>query len=88
MLISDVYAGPGLAGVPRGTVKSLRVYRYEYGPRHKGGHYSMGMEAGWDAKQVLGLAPGRDGRLGQLQGPGQHARSPCSRSTRTARRCS
>jgi len=57
VLISDVYAGPGLEGVPRGLVKALRVYRYEYGPRHKGGHYSMGMEAGWDAKQILGTVP-------------------------------
>ncbi len=57
VLIINIYEGPGLAGVPRGSVKNLRVYRYEYGPRHKGGHYSMGMEAGWDAKQVLGIAP-------------------------------
>jgi len=57
VLISDIYAGPGLSDVPRGSVKALRVYRYEYGPRHKGGHYAMGMEAGWDAKQVLGTAP-------------------------------
>ncbi|MEI6646344.1 MAG: SUMF1/EgtB/PvdO family nonheme iron enzyme [bacterium] len=56
VLINDIYFGPGLRDVPRGTVKNLRVYRYEYGPRHKGGHYSMGMEAGWDAKQVLGIA--------------------------------
>jgi formylglycine-generating enzyme required for sulfatase activity len=57
VLINDIYEGPGLAGVPRGTVKSLRLYRYEFGPRHKGGHYSMGMEAGWDAKQILGIVP-------------------------------
>lgn len=56
VLINDIYFGPGLRDVPRGTVKNLRVYRYEYGPRHRGGHYSMGMEAGWDAKQVLGIA--------------------------------
>ena len=56
VLINDIYFGPGLRDVPRGTVKNLRVYRYEYGPRHKGGHYAMGMEAGWDAKQVLGIA--------------------------------
>ncbi|MHC4253774.1 MAG: HzsA-related protein, partial [Planctomycetota bacterium] len=60
VLLNDVYLGPGLAGVPRGTVKSMRIYRYEYGPRHKGGHYSMGMEAGWDAKQVLGTVPVED----------------------------
>ena len=57
VLINSVYEGPGLAGVPRGTVKNLRVYRYEYGPRQKGGHYSMGMESGWDAKQILGTVP-------------------------------
>ena len=56
VMISDIYAGPGLKGVPRGTAKSLRVYRYEYGPRKSGGHYAMGMEAGWDAKQILGTA--------------------------------
>lgn len=57
VLINDIYTGPGLEGVPPGTVKRLRLYRYEYGPRDKGGHYSMGMEAGWDAKQVLGTVP-------------------------------
>jgi formylglycine-generating enzyme required for sulfatase activity len=56
VLINDVYYGPGLKGVPRGSVKGLRVYRYEYGPRHKGGHYSMGMETCWDSKQILGTA--------------------------------
>ncbi len=60
VLIGDVYNGPGLDGVPRGAVKAVRVYRYEYGPRHKGSHYAMGMEAGWDAKQVLGTAPVED----------------------------
>ena len=57
MLISDVYAGPGLAGVPRGTVKSIRIYKYVYSPRRCGGHYAMGMEAGWDQHLILGTAP-------------------------------
>ncbi len=57
MLISDVYAGPGLAGVPRGTAKSLRIYKYVYSPRRAGGHYAMGMEAGWDQHVILGTAP-------------------------------
>ncbi len=57
MLITDIYAGPGLAGVPRGTVKSLRVYQYEFSPRRSGGHYAMGMEAGWDQHVILGTAP-------------------------------
>ena len=55
--ISDIYAGPGLAGVPRGSVKNIRVYKYEYGPRNKGGHYAMGMEAGWDVHLILGTVP-------------------------------
>lgn len=57
VLINDIYLGPGLSGVPRGTVKDLRVYRYEFGPRGVGGHYSMGMEAGWDSKQIMGTVP-------------------------------
>ncbi len=57
MLITDIYEGPGLAGVPRGTVKALRVYKYEYSPRRKGGHYSMGMESGWDVHFILGTVP-------------------------------
>lgn len=57
MLITDVYNGPGLAGVPRGTVKSLRIYKYEFSPRRAGGHYAMGMEAGWDQHLILGTAP-------------------------------
>jgi len=54
VIMSDVYFGPGLKGVPHGSVKKLRVYKYEYGPRNKGGHYAMGMEAGWDAHIILG----------------------------------
>ena len=57
VLIDDIYLGPGLSGVPRGAVKSLRVYRYEFASRQLGGHYAMGMEAGWDAKQILGTVP-------------------------------
>ena len=57
VLITDIYEGPGLKGVPRGTVKSVRAYRYEYGPRKKGGHYAMGMETCWDSRQLLGTAP-------------------------------
>ncbi|MCF7955249.1 MAG: SUMF1/EgtB/PvdO family nonheme iron enzyme, partial [Phycisphaerae bacterium] len=55
--ISDIYKGRGMEGVPRGSVKSLRVFRYEYSPRNMGGHYAMGMEAGWDVKILLGTVP-------------------------------
>ncbi len=57
MLITDIYDGEGLAGVPRGTVKNIRIYQYEYSPRGAGGHYAMGMEAGWDQHLILGTAP-------------------------------
>ncbi len=55
--ISDISFGPGLRGVPKGTAKGLRVYRYEYAPRNSGGHYAMGMESGWDARTLLGTVP-------------------------------
>ncbi len=55
--ISDIHFGPGLREVPKGTAKSLRVYGYEYSPRGSGGHYAMGMEAGWDARILLGTVP-------------------------------
>jgi len=55
--ISDIYKGRSLEGVPRGSVKSLRVFRYEYSPRNLGGHYEMGMESGWDVKILLGTVP-------------------------------
>jgi hypothetical protein len=29
--LHDVYAGPGLAGIPKGTVKKLRIVAYHYG---------------------------------------------------------
>ena len=55
--ISDVHFGPGLKGVPKGTAKALRIYRYEYSPRNSGGHYAMGMETCWDARTLLGTVP-------------------------------
>ncbi|MCQ2392039.1 MAG: SUMF1/EgtB/PvdO family nonheme iron enzyme [Kiritimatiellae bacterium] len=57
--IADVYKGQGLAGVPRGTVKKLRVFAYHFCYHKTGGHVSLGLdkaEAGWDLKRVLGTA--------------------------------
>ena len=34
--VHDIYAGTGLRGVPRGTVKKLRVFQYEYSYRDQG----------------------------------------------------
>nr|MDP0504607.1 SUMF1/EgtB/PvdO family nonheme iron enzyme [Verrucomicrobiota bacterium JB025] len=55
--IQDIYEGGGLDGVPRGTVKGVKVYKYEYAPRDSGGHYAIGMEGPWDVRSVLGTAP-------------------------------
>lgn len=52
--LHDIYAGQGLRGVPRGTVKSLRVFQYEYSYRNQGGHYFVGMEGGWDVRRMIG----------------------------------
>jgi len=50
----DVYQGPGLRGVPRGTVKKLRVFEYHYAYNHTGGHIHVGVEGPWDVKRILG----------------------------------
>ncbi len=55
--IQDIYEGTGLPGVPRGSVKSLRVFQYEYSYRNMGGHYSIGNESGWDVRRVIGTVP-------------------------------
>jgi len=55
--IQDVYYGPGLAGIPRGTVKSLRVISFVYPVTNTGSHDHVGIESGWDIKRVLGTVP-------------------------------
>ena len=55
--IADIHAGPGLAGVPRGTVKKLRLFAYHFNYHKTGGHVSVGLdraESSWDIKRVLG----------------------------------
>ncbi|MDP6544334.1 MAG: SUMF1/EgtB/PvdO family nonheme iron enzyme [Phycisphaerae bacterium] len=54
VVLSDVYFGPGLAGVPRGAVKKLRIFKYEFSPRGFGGHAHAGIQSGWDVKVILG----------------------------------
>ncbi len=55
--IQDIYEGKGLRGVPRGAVKQLRLFQYEYGYRMMGGHYLVGMESGWDVRRIIGTVP-------------------------------
>jgi formylglycine-generating enzyme required for sulfatase activity len=54
---TDVYGGRGLKGIPRGKVKSLRVFAYHYGYMRSGGHESVGLESSWDIKRILGTVP-------------------------------
>ena len=68
--IQDVYAGPGLAGIPRGQAKKLRVIGLDFRATVVGGNHNRG-EAGmafvatpiavaqgsWEVKTVLGETP-------------------------------
>ncbi len=56
--LSDVYSGGGLAGVPRGSVKSLRIVGYHFLYPHMGGPQGVvGMEGPWDIKRIIGTVP-------------------------------
>jgi hypothetical protein len=64
----DVHAGPGLAGIPRGTVQGLRVIALEYRAAGVGSNSNSGPAGGaivstpvsidgtWDVKRILGTA--------------------------------
>ena len=56
--IIDIYQGPGLAGVPRGTVKELRIISYAFSYRGMGGQVDrVGLDGPWDVKRILGTVP-------------------------------
>jgi hypothetical protein len=58
VFIQDIYQGEGLPGVPKGTVKSLRVFSYEYAyNRSPSDHVAQGIQSGWDIKRLLGTVP-------------------------------
>ena len=68
-VVHDVYSGPGLEGIPRGTVKQLRVVALEFRAAGIGSGRNQGPAGGalvstpisingaWDVKRVLGTAP-------------------------------
>ena len=55
--LTDVYSGPGLAGVPRGSVEALRLYEFHYCYPRMGGHKHVAVEGGWDVHRILGTVP-------------------------------
>ena len=54
VFLNDIYQGNGLKGVPRGTVKALRVIEYFYGYRNTGNHHVIAEEGSWDIKRIHG----------------------------------
>lgn len=55
VFLQDVYHGGGLEGIPRGTVKKLRIGSYDFSPLKQGGLLgTIGMDGPWDIKRILG----------------------------------
>ena len=52
--LDDVYAGEGLKGVPRGTVKKLRILAYHYGYPGMAGPDKIGCGGPWEVMRILG----------------------------------
>lgn len=57
IFLADVYRGPGLEGVPEGSVKELRLFEYHYAYRRMGGHLKVGIDGPWDVRRILGTVP-------------------------------
>ncbi len=58
VFLANVYAGPGLKGVPQGTIKSLRVVSYHFAYQGMGGEPDApGLDGPWDVKRILGTVP-------------------------------
>ena len=57
--LADVYQGKGLAGVPRGTVKQLRLftYHFQYIDMLPSIRNSVGGDGPWEPLRVLGTVP-------------------------------
>ncbi len=52
--MNDVYTGDGLKGVPRGTVKRLRLFAFDYGYQKLANHTYIGIEGPWDIHRIVG----------------------------------
>ncbi|MBW8016703.1 MAG: SUMF1/EgtB/PvdO family nonheme iron enzyme [Planctomycetes bacterium] len=52
--MSDIYTGDGLKRVPRGTVKKMRLFAFDYGYHKLANHTYIGREGPWDVHRILG----------------------------------
>ena len=58
VFIQDIYQGEGTVGIPRGEIKELRIFAYEYAYwRSVSDHDAQGIQSGWDIKRLLGTIP-------------------------------
>lgn len=56
--MEDIYEGPGLTGVPRGTVKKLRLFTYYFAYHRVAGiNHRVGADGPWEPKRILGTVP-------------------------------
>ncbi|MBN2327070.1 MAG: SUMF1/EgtB/PvdO family nonheme iron enzyme [Candidatus Omnitrophica bacterium] len=55
--LSNVYRGSGLKGVPKDTIRSLRVFAYHFGYRGLAGPHKIGYGGPWEAMRILGTVP-------------------------------
>jgi len=55
--LHDVYVGPGLAGVPRGTIKKLRIVAYHFGYPGMAGPDNIGCGGPWEVMRIIGTVP-------------------------------
>ena len=57
IVLHDIYKGPGLKGVPRGTVKKLRIAAYHFGFPGMAGPDKIGRAGPWEVMRILGTVP-------------------------------
>ncbi|MBM4034747.1 MAG: hypothetical protein FJ291_23635 [Planctomycetes bacterium] len=56
--MGDVYTGGGLKDVPRGTVKKLRLFTYQFAYHGMGSQVNrVGLDGPWDVKRIIGTVP-------------------------------
>ena len=57
VFLQDVHVGQGLAGVPRGVVRRLRVIAYNFGYVGLAGTDKIGLSGPWEAMRIIGTTP-------------------------------